>query len=478
MMIFISLIGIIFLLFGIKPLVSSIKEKNIYAVVRLSSFILTVLTMCIGFFLLGIWYIEIENYKTVEEYIFLEKLGDIASGVLNASILFIGLCSLIYIVSVNMERKKKEEKVEQQKRIAEKQKEEEEKCKYNKLQEIKYRFNSKSEELKKLIDQYYSAVCNYIESLPFKPFLELNDIESEFSPRLIVSQYWNNSSDLLRYYIKEDKFVPGEVDGLTDEMKLVQENTRIFVSELMDRISSSWNDNETISSAVYFIIRNNIIRRYHDILHDDGICTITDLIENTEGLSDEATMCTAKAFYTYYWLYTNDINLSIKSTYDRLSEEIDKQYEIYLLQAKKDYFFSDNNFDFQEDEIPMDIDSEDDADILSAIDMMSGREFEEFIANFFKKQGYKTTLTPSSGDYGIDVIIENDFLKIGIQTKCYSDKVSNSAVQEAVTGIKHYGLDKAMVITNNYFQPSAIRLAKENNVILWDREKLEEELSK
>lgn len=107
---------------------------------------------------------------------------------------------------------------------------------------------------------------------------------------------------------------------------------------------------------------------------------------------------------------------------------------------------------------------------------MSGKEFESFIATLFQKKGFKVLQTPLSGDFGIDVIIENSFIKIGIQTKCYNDKVSNSAVQEAVTGIKHYNLDKAMVITNNYFQPSAIALAKDNNVILWDRDKLLQEI--
>ena len=115
--------------------------------------------------------------------------------------------------------------------------------------------------------------------------------------------------------------------------------------------------------------------------------------------------------------------------------------------------------------------------VIQKIDTMTGRQFEEFIADFFKKKGYLTTLTPETGDFGIDIIIENDYIKIGIQTKCYIEKVSNSAVQEAVTGIRHYNLDKAMVVTNSYFQPSAITLAKDNNVILWDRDKLIKELS-
>lgn len=106
---------------------------------------------------------------------------------------------------------------------------------------------------------------------------------------------------------------------------------------------------------------------------------------------------------------------------------------------------------------------------IDDIDKMGGLEFEKFICVLFIKMGYKSNLTKASGDQGVDVIIENDLFKIGIQTKCYSDVVGNSAIQEATAGIKFYKCDKAMVITNNYFTKSAIELAKVNNVILWDR---------
>lgn len=113
---------------------------------------------------------------------------------------------------------------------------------------------------------------------------------------------------------------------------------------------------------------------------------------------------------------------------------------------------------------------------ISDIDLMNGQEFESFIALMFLKMGYKTTITKGSGDQGIDVIAEKNNLKIGIQAKCYSGSVSNSAIQEVAAGIKHYNLDKAMVVTNNYFTQSAQELANSNNVVLWDRNMLKEKL--
>lgn len=113
---------------------------------------------------------------------------------------------------------------------------------------------------------------------------------------------------------------------------------------------------------------------------------------------------------------------------------------------------------------------------INDIDLMDGHEFEHLLAMLFSRMGYKTTVTKGSGDQGIDVIAEKFGKKIGIQAKCYSSAVTNSAIQEVVAGIKHYNLDKAMVVTNNYYTNSAKELAITNNVILWDRTVLSEKL--
>ncbi|WP_211274612.1 restriction endonuclease [Anaerobacillus arseniciselenatis] len=110
---------------------------------------------------------------------------------------------------------------------------------------------------------------------------------------------------------------------------------------------------------------------------------------------------------------------------------------------------------------------------MDDVDFMSGTEFEEFIYDLFKKMGYSVNLTPSSGDQGIDIVAVKNGLRIGIQTKCYSNSVSNKAIQEVVAGVKHYQLSKAIVITNNFFTKSAIALAQSNDVVLWDRSMLE-----
>jgi len=63
------------------------------------------------------------------------------------------------------------------------------------------------------------------------------------------------------------------------------------------------------------------------------------------------------------------------------------------------------------------------------------------------------------------------------RTKCYSGSVSNSAIQQVVAGLKFYDCAVGMVITNSYFTKRAMELAKANNINLWDRDKLENELN-
>lgn len=110
---------------------------------------------------------------------------------------------------------------------------------------------------------------------------------------------------------------------------------------------------------------------------------------------------------------------------------------------------------------------------LETIDNMDGFAFEFFIKELLDKISYKNvTVTNGSGDFGIDVIAEKDGIKYGFQCKLYSDKVGNSAVQEAYAGKMHYGCNTAIVITNNYFTNAAISQAEETGVVLWDRDML------
>ena len=107
-------------------------------------------------------------------------------------------------------------------------------------------------------------------------------------------------------------------------------------------------------------------------------------------------------------------------------------------------------------------------------DKMTGKEFEHFVGNLFEKMAYLVEVTKHSGDQGGDIIAEKLGRKTIIQGKRSSSKITNKAVQEVVAAKNHYNADDAMVVTNNYFQNSAIELAKSNKVTLIDRGNLQE----
>lgn len=114
---------------------------------------------------------------------------------------------------------------------------------------------------------------------------------------------------------------------------------------------------------------------------------------------------------------------------------------------------------------------------IDDIDLMNGTEFEKIISDMFQKLGFSTIITKSTGDQGVDIIAEKNGRKLGIQAKCYSSTVSNSAIQEVVAGLNYYKLDTGIVVTNNFFTSSAISLAESNGIILWDRNILKEKLN-
>ncbi|MCK8825667.1 restriction endonuclease [Fuchsiella alkaliacetigena] len=122
---------------------------------------------------------------------------------------------------------------------------------------------------------------------------------------------------------------------------------------------------------------------------------------------------------------------------------------------------------------------------ISDIDQLTGLEFEKFLYHLFNRQGYQAEVTKDSNDQGADLILvktkrkfffKKSSQRIVVQAKRYQDSVGNSAVQQVVAAKGHYDCDQAMVVTNSYFTSSAKELASSNQVELWNRERLQQEL--
>ena len=98
---------------------------------------------------------------------------------------------------------------------------------------------------------------------------------------------------------------------------------------------------------------------------------------------------------------------------------------------------------------------------------ISGHDYEKLCAQYLECIGYSHVhKTSGSGDQGVDIVATRNGENIAIQCKLWAKPVSNKAVQEVYGGMRLYGCTRAVVITNNKFTPSAIELARADDVIL------------
>lgn len=115
---------------------------------------------------------------------------------------------------------------------------------------------------------------------------------------------------------------------------------------------------------------------------------------------------------------------------------------------------------------------------ITAIDEMSGRMFEQRLQVFFNDRGWNVHLTPTSGDFGADLVgTDNTGQRVVIQAKRYQGSVGVHAIQEALGGRAHHNASRTLVITNSAFTVNARTLADQAGVELWDRTRLIQELA-
>ncbi len=110
---------------------------------------------------------------------------------------------------------------------------------------------------------------------------------------------------------------------------------------------------------------------------------------------------------------------------------------------------------------------------------MTGYQFEEFIAELFRKMSYRTYTTSKARDKGIDVIAKGHGDVIAIQCKRNKDgiNVGNQAIQMARGSMDYFGANKCIVITNQDFTIDAKDQARRTKSIeLWGRKKLHEKI--
>ena len=110
---------------------------------------------------------------------------------------------------------------------------------------------------------------------------------------------------------------------------------------------------------------------------------------------------------------------------------------------------------------------------LEEIDQMDGFSFEYYIAELLKEHGFRqVVVTGGSGDFGVDITAVIGNTKYAFQCKNYQSNLGVTPIQEVYSGAPMYKASVCVVVTNAYFTPHAIELARSLGVRLWDRDVL------
>ncbi|CAJ1611453.1 restriction endonuclease [Clostridium perfringens] len=106
------------------------------------------------------------------------------------------------------------------------------------------------------------------------------------------------------------------------------------------------------------------------------------------------------------------------------------------------------------------------------LDDLDDRDFEIFCAEVFKKQGFKVFLTQETGDYGRDLII-NDNIYVECKKFDENNSVGRPILQKLLGAMDMFNIEKGIVITTGKYSNTAKEAAKmSGKLILWDSKDL------
>jgi hypothetical protein len=106
---------------------------------------------------------------------------------------------------------------------------------------------------------------------------------------------------------------------------------------------------------------------------------------------------------------------------------------------------------------------------MTAVDAMSGRQFEVLLENFFANKGYRVARIGGRGDFGADLLLNDAQGRTIVQARHWNGVVRHDAVQQAVAAMTRYRAQRALVVTSSDYSQQAVSMANSNGVTLWNR---------
>ena len=97
---------------------------------------------------------------------------------------------------------------------------------------------------------------------------------------------------------------------------------------------------------------------------------------------------------------------------------------------------------------------------------LNGYEFEESVGQIYSRHGYKVRQTKLSGDGGLDLILEKDKEKTGVQCKAHKKAVGPSVARDLYGTIQHFGYNKGILVSLNGFTKGVYTFVQGKNIEL------------
>ena len=105
---------------------------------------------------------------------------------------------------------------------------------------------------------------------------------------------------------------------------------------------------------------------------------------------------------------------------------------------------------------------------------MNPFEFEHYIAELFRRLGYRAQVTVASGDLGVDIELKKNQEYAVVQCKRYAEHkyVDSPDIQRFIGSMDLYGAKRGFFVATARFSPPALKLAAARHIEAVDDERV------
>lgn len=112
---------------------------------------------------------------------------------------------------------------------------------------------------------------------------------------------------------------------------------------------------------------------------------------------------------------------------------------------------------------------------FNEIGKMGKTQFVIYMCKLFSLKGYEVTYTPVADNHNVDLIVKRDGVTRAVGCLLANKVMCEEDVKPVYDGASFYNVDGVAVVTNMYFDRTALNLAKSRKITLIDRNILVEQ---